>query len=488
MSLNASTRTLGASTRSLNTLSKPKPRLGVIIRQSFQESTTQSADLGRLKERYQKLCQMLEILGKALKLRHAALVNTVKARSAVIESLAVMSKFSPLNDTAQRQNFAMEAMTMMGKDRADEFQMFALDYFLLWQETVTTRINAEMKATDQLRRDADHYKTKVESLKQTVKKMRTNKKPIPQATMEKLGRNRDKSNNANKAYEDAEKKLSLLMEELVERSWRDLHPLFLKLVKFDDKVLSDEKGLVDDGKAAVQELRLIQKGDQHIPKSIAQNRFTQFELPEFGQLVPSPTTSNSSGGSSLKDNTKRPLTTAPLPAHKLKARGMKKQMSRRNSWFGRTQSKREVKEDNDVPLTPELIAALFAKKSAEIKTTYGEDVKGDNKQNNLTKTSHSRLEPTFEPENAWSSSSSDDDSNYGEEEEEGTSQENIPNNEVQDDKSNENESIEPEAEKKVVESSCSPEEKKVVESSCSPERKTGSSPDSTNPDSPSPSI
>ena len=127
------------------------------------------------------------------------------------------------------------------RKQADDFHKFAIDYVAEWETTVTTRVNADMKATDQLRRDADHYKSKVESLQGNVKKYGDHGKAVPEATRDKLDRNEKKLQEATRLYNDAAEDLYLLMDEVVDRSWRDLHPLLLKTLQMEVDVCNHER-------------------------------------------------------------------------------------------------------------------------------------------------------------------------------------------------------------------------------------------------------
>ena len=61
-----------------------KTRMGVILRQSFGEkSANGKEELEALRLRYHTMCKRLTTVKKALKDRHAALLNTTQARVAV---------------------------------------------------------------------------------------------------------------------------------------------------------------------------------------------------------------------------------------------------------------------------------------------------------------------------------------------------------------------------------------------------------------------
>jgi len=237
-----------------------KPRVGVMLRQSVtgEKSSLRSAELDVLKDEYQRLTKHFKELHKHLKERHAAMVSTGYSRQALAKTMAAMSEATPLaksagsNDAAvsgvaaSQSNYVntMNALATSSHARADDFQQKGLDYMKQWQEVVTTRVNAELKRTDQLRRDADHYEAKVESLEGNAKKLREKGKEVPAATKEKLDRNQQKLDEAQKLYHHAATDLFLLLDEVVDKSWRDLHPLFLRLVQLELNATSDDYNLV----------------------------------------------------------------------------------------------------------------------------------------------------------------------------------------------------------------------------------------------------
>ncbi|KAL7560425.1 hypothetical protein ACA910_016174 [Epithemia clementina (nom. ined.)] len=233
-----------------------KPRMGVILRQTLGEkSANGNEDLQALKLRYQTMCKRMQTVQKALKDRHAAMLATTQARVAVAQTLSAMSHETPLEKIAGSPSddkkssagnetygsIMIDDMDRETRKHADDFHKFAIDYVAEWEKIVTTRINADLKTTEQLRRDADHYKSKVESLQGNVKKFQDHNKDVPQATKDKLNRNEKKLADANRLYSDAAEDLYLLMEELVDRSWRDLHPLLMKTLQMEVDICQHEQ-------------------------------------------------------------------------------------------------------------------------------------------------------------------------------------------------------------------------------------------------------
>jgi len=255
-----------------------KPRVGVMLRQSVagNKSANRVGELDALKDKYQTLCRHFKELEKNLKQRHAAMVSVGQSRSKLANTIASMSEDSPLKKCAGRKtddddtaaaagtmdeaNYAdtMRALANSSQSRADDFQEKGVDYVRQWQDVVTTRCNSEIKRTEAMRRDADHYQTKVESLEQGSNKLREKGKEVPVATTEKLERNRDKLEEANKLYQHAAKDLFLLLEEVVERSWRDLHPLFMRLLQLETNSSTDDYNVIQsDLKSVMSKVKQV---------------------------------------------------------------------------------------------------------------------------------------------------------------------------------------------------------------------------------------
>jgi BAR domain len=200
------------------------------------------------------------------------------------ELLAHMSTDSPLEDIVGKASAAersesssdgekktytgvIDEWSKVSKRHADKFKTFALDYVAQWESTVATRIKTDTKETDKLRLDADHYKIKVESLEKQIQKLTSSNKPVPDATTEKLARNQEKLDEANTAYNRAAESLVALMDEVVDRSWRDLHPLLIKCLKFDMDVHADEAEILRNGmKVCVSDLLALTNAAEIKPR------------------------------------------------------------------------------------------------------------------------------------------------------------------------------------------------------------------------------
>ena len=175
------------------------------------------------------------------------------ALSQVAKGFAGMTKGSPLweavgtlpsadrpADTVCSYASVHDALGAKTLGYADKYQQFVVEYAVEWEKAVTTRINDGLKKADELRRDLDHYQKKVEALRLSVNQSMAKGKNVKSDAQEKLRRNEEKLLKAKQGYNQLATDLCILMEEVTQRSWRDLHPLIVKCAQFDSTLSSDE--------------------------------------------------------------------------------------------------------------------------------------------------------------------------------------------------------------------------------------------------------
>jgi hypothetical protein len=126
------------------------------------------------------------------------------------------------------------------KSYAAKYQQFVLDYAVEWEKIISTRIDAGIKKAELLRIELDHYQKKYEALRLTANQSMAKGKSVPSGHQEKLARNEEKLLSSKQTYNKVATDLCILMEEVTERSWRDLHPLLIKVAQFDMTLANDE--------------------------------------------------------------------------------------------------------------------------------------------------------------------------------------------------------------------------------------------------------
>jgi hypothetical protein len=162
---------------------------------------------------------------------------------------------------------AVDTWKTKSRSRADDFTKNVIDYVASWEKILTTRVNAEMKATEQLRRDADHYKTKVDALTASMEKLERQKnKPVPASTKEKWHRNTEKSEEATVKYQESADQLYILLDEVVNRAWRDLLPLLVQVLQWDDLSSSDDEAVLKEMRSVGSSLVDLARAEEIKPR------------------------------------------------------------------------------------------------------------------------------------------------------------------------------------------------------------------------------
>jgi hypothetical protein len=166
-----------------------------------------------------------------------------------------------------------DTLSAKTKSYAEKYQQHVIDYVVEWEKAVTTRIDTGLKKAEESRRDLDHYQKKVEAMRLTVNKALAQGKSVKSDNAEKLKRNEEKLIAAKQTYNKITSSLCILMEEVTERSWRDLHPLLIKVAQFDMTLAGDESRILANLQQAVNALKTVgaQSGisPQHRLKDLA---------------------------------------------------------------------------------------------------------------------------------------------------------------------------------------------------------------------------
>ena len=190
--------------------------------------------------------------------------------SQIVTSFATFSKNTPLWDVTGQMpdadhpvdsvcSFASiyDQIGAKNKSFAPKYQEFVVNYAVEWEKTVTTRVSNGLKKTEDQRRELNHYQKKVEALRLSTNKVMASGKSVKADAAEKLKRNEEKLIAAKQTYNKMTTQLCILMEEVSERSWRDLHPLLVKVVQFDMTIANDEAKILANCSQIVSKLKGI---------------------------------------------------------------------------------------------------------------------------------------------------------------------------------------------------------------------------------------
>ena len=181
------------------------------------------------------------------------MLQLAKAKTQVAQHLAVISKDTVLYemtgqtagadrsiDSVSSYFSIQEGVTNKNIMYAGKYKEHVVDYAQQWYKVVTDRVGAGLKQADTLRVELDHYQSKVEGLRQSANSIMAKGKQIDIKTAERLKRNEDKLIKIKESSTRYINDLCLLMEEITERSWRDLHPMLIKCSQFEVQVSSGE--------------------------------------------------------------------------------------------------------------------------------------------------------------------------------------------------------------------------------------------------------
>mmetsp|Transcript_14609 Transcript_14609/g.42830 ORF Transcript_14609/g.42830 Transcript_14609/m.42830 type:complete len:489 (+) Transcript_14609:484-1950(+) len=142
---------------------------------------------------------------------------------------------------------------------SERFLKFVVNYTAEWEKVVVSRVSESLKKAELLRRDLDHYQGKVEALRKSVNVKMAKGKLVDPKESEKLKRNEDKLMTSRKEYEEFSSDICALIGEVTERSWKDCHPLLIKLTQFDVTLSGEEAKIFSGLNAVTEDLKQIAK-------------------------------------------------------------------------------------------------------------------------------------------------------------------------------------------------------------------------------------
>lgn len=165
----------------------------------------------------------------------------VVSRQTAFGSISVASKSTSL-ETAVSHAYLEVHRTSNERSAmyTQRFREHVLKYTVEWETSITSRIDAGLKELEKQRLDLEHYSRKFEALRLSANKLMSSGKTVPTATADKLKRNEMKLLHAKHNYEVYSSSFALLISEVTERCWKDLHPLLVKVIQFDSALAADE--------------------------------------------------------------------------------------------------------------------------------------------------------------------------------------------------------------------------------------------------------
>lgn len=230
-----------------------KSRVGTRLKQAIgtSKSTNQSSDLITATNNFETMKKRLKLLIAALKSYHQSLTQVQKARTEAVKLLATLSLNSPIfeftgelsNDSGNSPlSYASVHSTMSAQQKkfSDKYSEHVVKYAVEWERILTERISTGLKKAESLRFELDHYEKKVQSIRVNVNVTMAKGKMVDPKASERLRRNEEKFAAARLGYQRFVHALCVLVDESTLRSWKDLHPLLVKMAQFDLTISSEE--------------------------------------------------------------------------------------------------------------------------------------------------------------------------------------------------------------------------------------------------------
>ena len=176
----------------------------------------------------------------------------------------------------------------LGEDHAKLFKTSIIDYVVEWHETVASRVKARVIEFTRLKRNLVHYQRKVGGLVESTEKARRHAKsnasrqPAPTDTSlrgmfnsmamtrsdstrgkleAQLDRNRLKLGGASEVFTMYGQSLILLIDEVVNRAWRDILPVLLRSINLDVHQSKNTASIFAASQVLATELELL--GEEH---------------------------------------------------------------------------------------------------------------------------------------------------------------------------------------------------------------------------------
>jgi hypothetical protein len=129
-----------------------------------------------------------------------------------------------------------------------------LNYAIEWERVISTRITTYLKQSEKLRVDLDHYQSKVEDLNKDANRTMNRGKNVNDREIEKLKRNEGKFVQARQDYDKFVNDLCGYMEEVLDRGYKDLHPMLVKMAQFDSTYSQEEANVLKSIGGVTREL------------------------------------------------------------------------------------------------------------------------------------------------------------------------------------------------------------------------------------------
>jgi len=241
-------------------------------------ATSKKQSLDVLESDFKRMRANIRQLIEALRAQHLTLLRMNETRLKVALRIAALAEGSAIGEEAGDvpptavQNGATvddtdpdlssymavhSRVSSRQKANADRFLKHIVEYAIEWEKVIVARVTTSLKTSENLRRDLDHYASKVESLKLECNKAIARGRMVDGKVTTRLQRNEEKRSQAKTEYDVFAAGLMVLLEEVCVRGWKDLHPILLKLAQFDRTTSGEESGVFGHLTGVVERLQRI---------------------------------------------------------------------------------------------------------------------------------------------------------------------------------------------------------------------------------------
>ncbi|KAL9179838.1 hypothetical protein ACHAXT_007808, partial [Thalassiosira profunda] len=231
------------------------------------KSKNRSDDLVKLRTKYQQFSKNLKFLITTLTNNHNAMAAYSKSRLEVAKAINSLTVDTPFiwvrgghpGETLSGPPTGATAPTRWWPTTPIPTSYAAIHlqlhkkhklYYDKYQEHILTYATDTRK---KLRVDLDHYGKKVEDLNKSMNKTMSKGKSVGDSGVDKVKRNEQKLVQARAEYDRFVNDLCGFMEEVLERGWKDLHPLLVKMAQFDMTLSGEEATLLKGSMLGVTE-------------------------------------------------------------------------------------------------------------------------------------------------------------------------------------------------------------------------------------------
>ncbi len=161
----------------------------------------------------------------------------------------------------------------------DQFLEHIIKYSEEWYNITSRKVAASLKSADKLRKELDHYESKVNRVNFEKARLAKNSTTSDAYTncCTKLERNEQKMRSSKQAYEAANKESTALIEEVTQRCWKDVFPALLRLTQFDASLATDEYKLFKNLNAVSKQLTEVKESHKLVPETTRLQNIENFE-------------------------------------------------------------------------------------------------------------------------------------------------------------------------------------------------------------------